>query len=260
MSHRVPALSLSILFALSCPATAGERFAVVVGINDYQRLGKLKTCVADAKALASVLERQAGFGGDQGRVMVLTDRSAKLADVRNAIIRYTSKDNIRPDDTVLVYFSGHGIHVKERDGRNVNYLVPQNGDALRDAQGRVHNAIPLAWVREQLDACPATTKLLILDACHADSETKGIGGIAASLSSAVMLLSCRADQMSHTDPSTGHSHFSLHLLQGLAGPPRHRPPFSRDTQEPRSKSLAQPHGASGGLGFSGPPDAQRTPP
>ena len=33
--------------------------------------------------------------------------------------------------------------------------------------------VPVAWLREQLAACPAKVKLLIIDACHAGSEKGG---------------------------------------------------------------------------------------
>lgn len=123
-------LAISLLAAICAleRRAVGERYALVIGIDGYEHLGKLKTCVNDAEALAKVLTEQGGFGGKDGRVIVLSDRSdtkPTLANIRSLVIKFTSPDNIRVDDTVLLFFSGHGAMVKER-----NYLVPCNGASI----------------------------------------------------------------------------------------------------------------------------------
>ncbi|HUT56913.1 MAG TPA: SUMF1/EgtB/PvdO family nonheme iron enzyme, partial [Phycisphaerae bacterium] len=97
------------------------------------------------------------------------------------------------------------------DGRG--YLVPMDGDA--------RNVVSLDWVKDVLSKARAKSKVLILDACHAGSAAKGVGGIAPSLVAGagglVMLLSSAADQVSYPDEATGLSVFSKHLVEGLSG-------------------------------------------
>jgi len=188
----------------------GERFAVVIGIDDYETLGELSTCRNDARAVAEALVAAAGYR--PGRVVLLTDETSgasgrpTLATVRRRIKQIAQL--AREGDTVLVYFSGHGI---TRNGQG--FLVPVDGDH--------ENAVPLAWVRKTLEDSPAKHKFLVLDVCHAGAAAKGAGGIAPSLSApgdgVVMLLSSAADQVSYPDAQSGRSVFSRRFVDGLSG-------------------------------------------
>lgn len=192
--------------ALAATAFAAERYALVIGVDGYQELGRLKSCVADAQALAKVLVDRAGF--DSGKVVLVTDASTEpqnrptLATLRRRIAQVVQL--AEKGDTLLIFFSGHG---NNRDGQG--YLIPVDGD--------LNNAIALSWMGEQLEKSQAATKVLVLDACHAGSAAKGVAGIAPGLASAVMLLSSGKDEISHVDEVTGHSIFSLHLVDGLRG-------------------------------------------
>jgi len=196
-----PCLALLALAALS-PALAGQRYALVIGIDGYRALDKLPSCVADAEAVAKVLEESGGF-----KVIQLTDRAAEadrptLATVRRRIEHVATV--AEKGDTVLLFFSGHGV---ERGG--AAYLVPIDGDP--------DNAIPLAWVNERLEKSAATAKVAIFDCCHAGAKSRGIGGISGGLRSAVMLLSCSKGELSHNDATSGHGVFTGFLIQGLRG-------------------------------------------
>jgi uncharacterized caspase-like protein len=214
----LPILALSVL-ALALTAAAGERYALVVGIDGYQTLGKLETCVADAEGLRQVLVERAGFS--EKRVALLTDKQAEqqnrptLAMLRERIRQVCSF--AEQGDTVLIFFSGHGDMADAKSGEKKGYLIPLDGGTTLDEQGEMENAIPLSWLKQRLEECKATHKVLILDTCHAGSATLGVGGVAGSLTSAVLLLSCGEKQVSHTDKDRGHSVFSQFLIEGLAG-------------------------------------------
>ncbi len=204
------ALGVLALEASAGSLEQGDRFALVIGIDDYQTLGKLKVCRNDAKAVARVLVEAAGY--PQKRVLLLTDDAEAsqnrptLATMKRRISQVATLAGKR--DTLLVYFSGHGI---TRGGKG--YLVPMDGDP--------QNAVSLAWVKDTLAASPAASKVLILDACHSGSAAKGVGGIAPSLVAGakdfVMLLSSAADQVSYPDEEGTHSVFSKYLVEGLSG-------------------------------------------
>ena len=191
-------------------APAGKRWAVVIGIDDYQDLGKLTTARNDAKALAQTLIENGGYA--ENRVILLTDDAAEsqnrptMATLRKRIENTAAMTEAA--DTLFVFFSGHGI---VSDGKG--YLVPMDGDPK--------NAVSLDWVKDTLAKAKASSKVLILDACHAGSAAKGVGGIAPSLlagtTNLVMLLSSAADQVSYPDEESGQSVFTRHLVAGLAG-------------------------------------------
>lgn len=210
MLKRHSLLAVSALLALSPAVVSADRFALVIGIDDYQAFGKLKTCRNDAKTLARVLVENAGF--PEKRVILLTDDAEEAkgrptrGTMRRRIAQVTGLSG--KGDTVLVFFSGHAITA---DGQG--YLVPSDGDADPG------NDVSLAWVKQQLDASAASSKLLILDACHAGSAAKGVASITPSLAAratnTLMLLSCKPEQVSY--PKGQHSVFSEFLIDGLSG-------------------------------------------
>jgi len=189
------------------PPPTGERWALLVGINDYQALGKLDTCRADAEGLAKVLTEKCGYRED--RVALLVDGAGgeepTSAAIRRRIIQFARL--AAEDDTILFFFSGHGV---TREGQG--YIVPLDGDAM--------TGIALDWVKETLLSSKAASKIMVLDACHAGSSAKGVAGIAPSLvggSGLTMLLSSRADEVSYPDAS-GMSVFTKYLVEGISGP------------------------------------------
>ena len=210
MKRTVTAIGCCISLWLGQTVAAdGQRWALLIGIDGYQALGKLQYCAADARALGEVLVQRCGY--DASRVVTLTDAAKTpdtwptLANIRRRVTQISTF--AERDDSVFIFFSGHGI-TKAGEG----YLVPIDGD--------VQNAIALVWVKEQLNSSKAAHKILTLDACHAGAAAKGVSGIVPTLATGtglLMLLSSAKDQVSYPDETLGHSVFSYHLLQGLAG-------------------------------------------
>ena len=98
-------LSLVLLFPLASAAAAqgtmnfGTYHALVIGNNDYAKLPKLETAVADAEAMAELLKTRYGF-----KVQLL--RNATRNDILRALNRYRAE--LTEDDNLLVYYAGHG--------------------------------------------------------------------------------------------------------------------------------------------------------
>ncbi len=197
-----------------------RRWAVLIGVNRYvdqAGIGNLKYCVGDMKLLYQTLTSPKG-GFDRRNVLLMTDGA------REPIHRPT-RDNLvtqiplwleqaRPEDDVLIAFSGHGIFEAGK-----GYLLPSSA--------RITNlrltAIPLETVREWMDACKAKRKILILDCCHA-----GAGKAPDKMDSRFMseiekgegfvrLASCRQNQKSNEDDQVGHGVFAYYLCEGLRG-------------------------------------------
>ncbi len=96
----------------SAPPPNRKLYALVVGINAYHEdiiLDKsvvfptLHGCVADADKMVDYLKNQPGFDADIKR---LTDKKATKAGIVKQIREHLGKAG--PDDTALLYFSGHG--------------------------------------------------------------------------------------------------------------------------------------------------------
>ena len=77
----------------------GNYYALVIGINDYKALPKLKTAVTDAETVAKLLKELYGF-----KVTLLVN--ASRADIIDAFDEF--HDLLAEKDNLLIYYAGHG--------------------------------------------------------------------------------------------------------------------------------------------------------
>jgi len=140
------------------------KYALIIGNNKYddQKLAQLKTPAADSQALAKVLDDKTIGSFDE--VTPVINQTETL--VRRIISSFLT--NKKPDDLVLLYFSGHGI----LDDRGRLYL------ALRDTQVDLLKAtsIPSSFVADELDSCRSKRQILVLDCCHSGAFGRGTKG------------------------------------------------------------------------------------
>src|ERR1051325_4431390 len=122
--------------------------ALVIGNNNYRNLGKLKTAVDDAKAMAQVLHDQYGF-----KTTVLLD--ATHHDIKTALSNY--RRTLPPDSNLLIYYAGHGYHDPEADKA---YWLPV--DAEKDNN---ENWISADEITSDVKAIPSKHILVISDSC-----------------------------------------------------------------------------------------------
>jgi hypothetical protein len=145
-------LLVLVCLGFSAPAEA-ERFALMVG-NDEGQGGEphLRFAENDTARLAALLTRLGGFG--TGGAEVLLARTAN--DFRSALAALADRIRATPGEhLVLVYYSGHA-----------------------DAQA-LHlgaSSLPLVALRDVVNALPAATRVLILDACQGGVLTRPKGG------------------------------------------------------------------------------------
>ncbi|HJR81984.1 MAG TPA: caspase family protein [Anaerolineales bacterium] len=140
------------------------KYALIIGNNKYDdaKLAQLKTPAADSQALAKVLDDKTIGSFDE--VTPLINQTETLA--RRIISAFLA--NKKPDDLVLLYFSGHGV----LDERGRLYL------ALRDTQLDLLKAtsIPASFVADEMDSCRSKRQILILDCCHSGAFARGTKG------------------------------------------------------------------------------------
>lgn len=201
--------SFALVAAIALPAhAAGDKWALLIGVDKCQAVGELKVCAADAIAFQDVLRR---LGYADSHVTLLVDNQATnvntlptIGNVERAIKRLAQV--AEPGDSILFFFSGHGV-----TNGGVSYLVPTDGDLTK--------GVSLSWIKDQFSTSKAAEKVMILDACHSGGA-KGVSGITPDLkksASLVMLLSCEKDQVSWPDRQDRHSVFTSAVLEGLSG-------------------------------------------
>jgi uncharacterized caspase-like protein len=169
-------VALNLLRALPvAAATSGSgdnagphKWALLIGVEDYQKASKLRYTADDVKQLGATLRQRGGYQEDDITQIFDSDDSSLPQPMRAALLEELPKFLAKPgpEDHVLVYFSGHGF----RDKAGKLYLAPLDCDPANPEP----TGIAVEWFRQQLADCKAKFKLLVLDACHAGTD-KGEG-------------------------------------------------------------------------------------
>jgi serine/threonine protein kinase len=131
-----------------------HRFAIVIGNQAYDdnSLTKLPFAAADARLIQETLISRYGVSPDQ--TLLLVDETR--VRLEQAIPDWLKKTTI--DSELLVFVVGHAYV----DDESAPYLAAKDFDLKRPAE----SGLSLAWLRQQLENCPADEKLLLLDICH----------------------------------------------------------------------------------------------
>ena len=201
-------------------AVAGTSRAFIVGVADYESptTPDLPLVNNDLSRLYSTLTKYGQF--EKKYVLRVSDNSPLKPTstvIKSQFSQWLSK--AISDDSILVYFSGHGF----RDAEGNLYLATSDFDIKRPSE----TGLPISWVRDQIANCKAGFKLLILDSCHAGSEknvekdirvsAKDLGATFEDLNNVVTIASSQADEKSLFYFDQKRSLFSFWLTEGLKG-------------------------------------------
>jgi hypothetical protein len=203
-------------------------WAVVIGINDYPNIARLKYAVNDARAFHRYLVDDNGVPREN--VTLLVNREATLQRVRSVLGTHL-KNRAAGKDTVVIYFAGHGAVERDTmspDGDGLEkYLLPYGAD-LNDLYA---TAMPMREVAHIFNRIKAERLIFIADSCYSGASggrTVSMGGIRANLSEAfmdrltrgkgrVVITASGANEVSAEDDRYRHGVFTYFLLEGLRG-------------------------------------------
>ncbi|OUL18803.1 hypothetical protein BV378_34845 [Nostoc sp. RF31YmG] len=209
---------------------APKLWLLLVGVNQYQdeQLPSLRYSAVDCQVLAEALAGATKEQFPQRQVKIYHDFANQLpllVTVRESLRQIAA--DAQPIDTVLFYFSGHGM------------LQPNTQEAflcLADTQkdSLEQTGLPVKELLTQLSKSGAQNQLVWLDACHSGGMTLR-GAIAEPLLNPTpqlvdalqrnatkgkgfyALLSCDVNQQSWEFPELGHGVFTYYLMRGLNG-------------------------------------------
>jgi Flp pilus assembly protein TadD len=147
---------------------AGDRWALVVGVDQYQtkEIEPLSGAVADAKAIRDVLVKFAEFPESQVLLLVSdgatkptrTDIMLKLEEIKSAT---------KPGDLLLFFFAGHGVQV---DGQR--YMLTYDARISSPAVIK-STALPASNLMQELEAIRVGHRVIMIDACRNDPTKPG---------------------------------------------------------------------------------------
>jgi uncharacterized caspase-like protein len=211
-------------------------WVLLVGVNQYEDGGlpSLRYPAVDCKGLGEALAK-ATQGFPQKEVIVHNDFAEikpTARTVRQSLQHIVSQT--RSQDTILLYFSGHGI---------LEPITQQAVLCMTDTQKNnlMNTGIPMQELLQMLANSSAHQQLICLDTCHSgdmvlvggnnaisrDAENSSFNTTsqmlevlrqrAAQSKGFCALLSCDQGQKSWEFPELGHGVFTYYLMRGLLG-------------------------------------------
>ena len=218
-------LILQVLCASALTTSAAEvnnHWAILIGVDKYQFAKPLKYCGRDQKSLRSQLIRS---GFDERRVFLLHDEAElqRFTPTKRNIEKQLELllGLVKEGDMVLLSFSGHGLQVGGE-----NFLCPVDGEL-----NKPESMIPTDAIYEMLKGCPASLKVMLVDACRNDPFPGGGRNLGANPAAnawleelkneppegIVLLNSCAPGEISWEDDAYRHGVFMYYVLDALGG-------------------------------------------
>ncbi|HWA82164.1 MAG TPA: caspase family protein, partial [Fimbriimonadaceae bacterium] len=144
--------------------------AIVIGINKYtgknsKNIPGLSAAVADATDVAKVLKDQYGFQD----VQTLTDADATHEKIEKTFHALADAGVVKPNDRVVIFWSGHGQTVTTSDGGQVGFLLPSDAQVdfsnLDNARPYLDTCVAMTELSQLAREIPAKHVLILVDAC-----------------------------------------------------------------------------------------------
>ncbi len=195
-----------------------DKFALVIGIENYRNLPRADYAERDAKAMHDHL-RAAGY--PERNIIQLLGQRATISDLKKYIEEWLPR-NIKSRSSLFGDYSGHGA---PNPTTGDAYIVPWDGDAkfLRTT------GYPLKKLYASLSGLKARRIIVALDACFSGAGGRSVLAKGArplvtkvdlglsSKSRLALLTAASGDEITGTLDDQGHGLFTYFLLKGLNG-------------------------------------------
>lgn len=199
--------------------------ALVIGVANYPNVNPLpETILKDARDIRDLLTDSARCGYRSNNVVQLLDDEATSDGIRTALSELAART--RPEDTVVVFFSGHGAH-DPQGGDTDQYILPYEADPM-DLPG---TAIAGSDMTAMLREISASRLLVLFDSCHSGGAgdpkallphfkaglSEDYYQVLAQGKGRVVMASSRPDELSWALAGMRNSLFTHYLLEALRG-------------------------------------------
>jgi TPR repeat protein len=208
-----------------------SQWALLIGINKYPNLPasvQLQCAENDVIALKRVLIDEYGYQSDH--VSILLDDQATKEGVLNRLYSFADNRRIQSDDSLLVYFSGHGKDVNIAGGK-IGFLIPCDArvdlNQLDNPAPFLQSCISMDELNKTARAIPAKHVLFLVDCCYSGMAADQSRDLRPSTVNPVYLRKMlnfpvrqiitagSSGEVVMENPSWGHSAFCSKLLEAL---------------------------------------------
>jgi S1-C subfamily serine protease/uncharacterized caspase-like protein len=190
-----------------------QSYAVIIGINAYEKWQSLEYAVNDAKSIQKRLK-------DMGLDITPLDNNATRENILK-VLGDELPQKVRKNDRFIIFFAGHGQTEELADGGQMGYTVPVNSDT----RNIFSTASSMDQVRQFSRRLPAKHVLYLIDACYSGLGLTRSSGISPTDREYLNKITTRkAHQMltargkgEQALEEDGHGIFTKYILEGLDG-------------------------------------------
>lgn len=197
-----------------------RNWAVIIGINRYRNWPKLKYAANDARSMHDLLINELGFQPE--RIITLYDEQATREGIMSAFMdKLGDPDKVKKQDSVFVFYAGHGATRSLPTGRDLGYIIPVDAKAEK----YYSSSISMTNFQDITEVISAKHIFFIMDSCYSGlALTRGAGRGSRNFLEEnsrrigrQIMTAGGADQQVTDNGPNGHSIFTWTLLQGLKG-------------------------------------------
>jgi len=223
----------SLVMVFTSVASFATTYGIVIGVATYAdpRIEDLTYAATDAISFAQSLQEQSDVS--PSRITLLTNDEATRAAIEQAFTNIA--EITRPEDKVIIYFSGHGASVPDLNGDEAD--GDGNDEAFLPcdaAKGDPSSYIIDDDLGEWIARIPAEKVAVFIDSCYSggqaralDEGTLGKKGPSDSIAKDVLtdatpqqrreiLAACQPSQLAWENRGLQHGVFTYFVLQGMA--------------------------------------------
>ena len=196
-------------------ALYGRSFAIVIGINNYEKWPGLEFAVADANAVQNALQKT-GFDD----ITLIMDKEATQRRILSELF-HKLPEKVNRSDRVLFYFAGHGQTEALPGGGKKGYIIPV--DAETDSYAST--AISMEQIRSLSSRIAAKHIFYVMDSCYSGLGLNRSTGVWPGISDFLRKVSAmrvvqiitaggQGDQVQERE---GHGLFTSFFLKAIEG-------------------------------------------
>lgn len=136
----------------------GKKYIFGIGITEYTNWSDLPNATNDLDDVVKILTDRYDF--DFQDVYLLKNANATRKKIVNSLHEFTSQSKLGEDDSLLIYFSGHGFLDENKDG----YWVPSESE-----KDDIDSFIPNSTIQAKIKSMKCRHVLLVSDSCFSGS-------------------------------------------------------------------------------------------
>ncbi len=206
--------------------------SLIIGINEFSdsKIRNLNYCRSDALAMDSLLRDRNYIPSSNSQVITLIDENASTTAVRSALENLAEHSS--NEDTVLIYFSSHGIQQDNLKAYWVLHDTKVDPKTYEEKQLRIlpETALGQEEINTLLNRIKAKKLVLFVDCCFSAATVVSTPRSKSFISPPVIdpfagfkgkgrvfITASQGSQTSVEVASLGHGAFTYFLLEGLKG-------------------------------------------